>query len=658
VAQPGNYKEQIISGSSVSDYQPVLIGVPAATTNGKGAIQLAGDLGGTPEAPTVPALAAKADVNTVNAHTSASQAHGADGAVVGSNTMAVALASKADATATTAVLATKQTIDPNCKPDGSGNLNCSSVAGDTMDPGSLGPYTCFPHHRRVGTTGTGTSADPWVNADGTAGIQTCVNQLSATGGTVFLAAGVFSVSAPVSIAGSGITIKGLGTSFSPGNFAMSPPVGATSIVSSVPTVFQIGATSSNYPAGGTHIDSIFLFGPSRTPVGLQSAAVSFSGNADQPMLRDLNINNFGAAVSLCATGYHTDTPILEHLSIIGNGYGITKDTSCLVFAGTIDKLTFADNDWHSIYYLGNPGDTGLALTNSTIMRGCRSAACLASEHPANVFWGAAGTISLTRFSDAAVCIASTPGCGASTTYGVADELQTFANGNQIANNWFTRTNGVLSGTHAITVWGNGTKIGVNSYVGFSPAIDIVSGQTDTIISDPGASYLDESNVRTVFNNTTQNAGDPDSTGNWNGHEKWAGLEVDDTVNGVTWRYTNPYTGNKIPINAANAGMPVRVTMLQASGGSPSISGCGVTSIGEGSKNGLGYFVAQTTGTCTVTLTAGGSYSAPHAINCPAVANQTHPGNAITQSGNTATTWSYTGTTVVGDVIVYGPCGGW
>lgn len=89
------------------------------------------------------------------------------------------------------------------------------------------------------------------------------------------------------------------------------------------------------------------------------------------------------------------------------------------------------------------------------------------------------------------------------------------------------------------------------------------------------------------------------------------------------------------------------TVAVVGGGTiPSVGTCGT--IGANSKNAAGFITSATTGSCVsvVTFTA----TAPHGWSC-AVSNST-TANLIRQSGSSATTATFTGVTVSGDVLPY------
>jgi hypothetical protein len=81
---------------------------------------------------------------------------------------------------------------------------------------------------------------------------------------------------------------------------------------------------------------------------------------------------------------------------------------------------------------------------------------------------------------------------------------------------------------------------------------------------------------------------------------------------------------------------------------PLISGCGAGTLVGG--NSVGSFVSGTTGVCTVTITPEDSSHIINGWSCDA-ADVTHP-TLMNLTGSTATTFSLSGTTTTGDVIIW------
>jgi hypothetical protein len=111
----------------------------------------------------------------------------------------------------------------------------------------------------------------------------------------------------------------------------------------------------------------------------------------------------------------------------------------------------------------------------------------------------------------------------------------------------------------------------------------------------------------------------------------------------------------------SAGSSARVTNINTTvnlpGATPSVStgSCAGATIGANAGNISGTITGLPTGVCTTVLTFT-SQTAPNGWTCP-VQNQTHPGstNIFGQSAQGTGSVTFTGTSVTGDVLAYGPC---
>ena len=69
---------------------------------------------------------------------------------------------------------------------------------------------------------------------------------------------------------------------------------------------------------------------------------------------------------------------------------------------------------------------------------------------------------------------------------------------------------------------------------------IEAGCTDNVIDEPGQTLnIVDHGTRTIINRVAQNAGDPNTEGDWNGHAKAGGLIIYDNVNDVYYLYVTP-----------------------------------------------------------------------------------------------------------------------
>lgn len=102
--------------------------------------------------------------------------------------------------------------------------------------------------------------------------------------------------------------------------------------------------------------------------------------------------------------------------------------------------------------------------------------------------------------------------------------------------------------------------------------------------------------------------------------------------------------------ATFGGAAVQMSALSGAGSTPAVSNCGT--IGTGSKNTAGFITSTTTGTCISTITFVG-YAATTGWSC-GITNAT-TANLITQTGSSTTSATFSGTTVTGDTLRFGPC---
>lgn len=73
---------------------------------------------------------------------------------------------------------------------------------------------------------------------------------------------------------------------------------------------------------------------------------------------------------------------------------------------------------------------------------------------------------------------------------------------------------------------------------YSDGARVDSGATDNrLYGDLNWSGMNNSGTRTTINDLGLNAGDPSSTGDWNGNG-YEGVVVKDTTNGPTYKYVN------------------------------------------------------------------------------------------------------------------------
>lgn len=109
---------------------------------------------------------------------------------------------------------------------------------------------------------------------------------------------------------------------------------------------------------------------------------------------------------------------------------------------------------------------------------------------------------------------------------------------------------------------------------------------------------------------------------------------------------------QINSGTANVYRGLELSYIQSRGTTFTASGCSTSSLVGGAT--AGRFASGTTGTCTVTVTMGNSATATNSWSCFA-SNRT-TANQFRQTAATATTATFEGTTVSGDVISFGCIG--
>ena len=196
--------------------------------------------------------------------------------------------------------------------------------------------------------------------------------------------------------------------------------------------------------------------------------------------------------------------------------------------------SIAGNDFYDNNYNVSITDTGsgehIQFVNNKLVRNCFNSGC--STNPSNLFWSVSDGLVLNNvFQDAGVCLTGDGVCSSSNPATV-DQMVIAGSRNTISGNEIAETT-YASGECGIEILSgaDGNIISGNSFYNNGTDICVAAGATDTRIDQPGVIVLD-SGTRTVINGVSTNAGDPNTTGNWNGVAKWAGLIINDTTDGV------------------------------------------------------------------------------------------------------------------------------
>lgn len=233
----------------------------------------------------------------------------------------------------------------------------------------------------IGTTGAGTEASPYINADGSGGIQTCITALAAgRGGRVNLGAFRFNVTTTPTIASPSIRVSGEsgGANGDPNGVfeglngaKLHPAAGQNGI-----SITETGGNRTDNPA----IDHLYVWGPAIAPLsGGDStdklAGIAILGGADNVKLSEINLG--GGTCGVYVSG-GADSIVINKVNVEGAGYGFYFVSPC-EFGFVTDCVIF-DNSYHGIFI--QTGDLAPAIIGNSIGR-CATAAGLAN--PANIY---------------------------------------------------------------------------------------------------------------------------------------------------------------------------------------------------------------------------------------------------------------------------------
>ncbi|MGB7759255.1 MAG: hypothetical protein WBL61_05470 [Bryobacteraceae bacterium] len=471
------------------------------------------------------------------------------------------------------------------------NTWTQQVAGGTSTP-----YVSLPY---LSDSGSGTETSPWINpSDSTAGIQTSINSLAAVrGGLVSLAPGRHDIATSIVLTASdsGISLKGIvsGTQSQPNDEAVG--IWATKIRSTQPSgnmleVDYSGGVSGR--PGGIHIQDLYMWGYGVTPAS-NAACIALNGPNGSTRLENLRLGNCGDGI-YAVSG---DGLRITGNEMIHDGYPLLLNGNGFWFS-TIDNNIIGDNNYNvSITDTGNL--EFIQFHDNHLVRNCRSASC--TSNPSDLFWSVSNSLIQNNVSsDAGICETFGQGCSANNP-APADEFAIAGSQNTISGNSITRTTAqpgacgirVLSGA-------NGNIIADNTFLNEATDICVMSGAADTQIRQTNATISD-SGTRTVINGVSANAGDPNSSGNWNGAAKWAGLIINDTTDNVQWLYYTPTARLQLVAGSSSSNGIAHVQScsnnITAAGTIPSISCTFSTAVTAGN---FIHVCVSTVGSQTVT----------------------------------------------------------
>lgn len=402
-------------------------------------------------------------------------------------------------------------------PAGSGSAN--TPAG--MSTTGLYAYSIEPQ-ALSGTSGSGTQSSPWTNTDNTAGIQTAATTLSTgRGGQILLAPGEydFSTSTAYGNAYNSITVQGASRGYNaqPNGTAEGQWSTKLKATGSAPCNFvTITGSSSSVRPGGDNFADVSLEGCGATwssSQGVSQAAILVQGYSDQINVLHVNISNFGVGIA----GNNVDALQVSKITLqnVGRAFYFPDGTSR--WGASFTDVMAGDNTYVSYFGLASGAlNNNVRLQNWNLYRNCNGGGCEAG----NLVWN--------------------------DDYGVIDNLVSLDGGTNTASaeilvggnhNVFEglqiNRSSVLSGYSGLNVTGSNNYFSALAIHNTATSIT-VSGSDNWFWGSFGAPA--DTGCRNVFNNVAQNAGDPNTTGCWNGVAKTPGLIIQDTVNGIRYLY--------------------------------------------------------------------------------------------------------------------------
>ena len=391
--------------------------------------------------------------------------------------------------------------------------------------------------RSFATAGAGTEASPYTSTDGTAGSSAALATLT-RGGKIVYGAARFDISSTININGPSVTLEGIAAGFNIDPNGEQEGSNGTKL--HVTAQQAITIPYANMRFGAVKLRNLYLYGTGETHTynaPTRTSGIYMVGALDTALFSELNISGFDSAIQL-GDGIHTgnyayatsDSMVFEKLALLNNFAGIDWRFA-LGFFDKIRDCNIADNDGFGVLINPTYGPLlGTSLTGCDIVRNGRiSNVGLA----AGVYWNVndgwvSGNIFYDQGHDAQPNTYSSTG---------ADGIGVQGNFNTITGNVFS-LNTVGSGIHVYS-GATGNILANNIFDTVNPNlhdITIDSGALDTVITGYAGNRLVDNGTRTRLNGTGTNAGDPDTTGNWSGITKPAGLIIHDTTNNIYYLY--------------------------------------------------------------------------------------------------------------------------
>lgn len=392
-----------------------------------------------------------------------------------------------------------------------------------------------------GSSGAGTEAAPFINVDGSGGIKSMVDSFT-RGGRVPLSSSRYDVTVNIPITEHSVCVEGDVSGFNTDPNGESEGINGAKLHCSSDG-FRIG--NGAHRIGGIEVKNFYLWGSGNT--NNQSGVVVVSSGIDQPRFIDLNISHFERAIYI--ESGNIDTAYIDRVNILNSGNGFVSAGGPCYFLH-IRNGCFSDIEHHGIFLNSNStGDESVTIEGMTLVR-CARTDRDATDAAVRLASGSRHLVTNCVIRETGRVSLNEPASNTSAD-GVIIEVDgvTISNCQIYSNTVGAAIRAKSSNAHIIN--NHFRESDVSSVAGYKKnMVDIIveNTATDTIIEQKGKFTIQDTGTRTVINNTSKNAGDPDTTGQWVGVAKSDGLRIFDTVNGVLYEYADHYPNNRVTIN--------------------------------------------------------------------------------------------------------------
>jgi hypothetical protein len=420
----------------------------------------------------------------------------------------------------------------------------------------------YPH---LGAVGFGTEAAPYTHTDLTGGIQTAIDALAADRGGAVEIQGATSITTPILLTNlkGGITLRGNSAGFMQdkpaGNGADAEGLarGVKIKCASAVDGIRFGTTLANPRPSAILIESLYLDGyaPTTPTVYPETGTKGISGTkSDHTTIQNVNLRNFVFGIYLDTD---VDAALIDKVQVVECCRPIVVNGA--IYSHLTNSL-FSHNDWGAFIQ-----GTGFTISSCAFVGNCKL-----SPTGANPSGGTAGygpTLYDLQFGGSGCAML---GCVV-VSYGYYDNSKSYvqavvqlAGGTSCVGNSLAGPpdKNLIVAFDDCHIAGN-TKFGsyseYNIYVpGNNCAVyqpgwtAYVAGNGCTVYADGvlrgddnvGYGTFTDQGARNIINGMSKNAGDPNSTGNWNGHAKRDGLLIRDTSNNITYLYHSGISGGR------------------------------------------------------------------------------------------------------------------